>query len=146
MDYSLIHPKAVGAFQTLADELFRQYLVGEAPYWFKAFEGYRSPQRQLELYQTTRGDGTRVTHAKPFQSAHQYGLAMDFVPFVVRDPRHVKETAQETTQGSWKWDVENDAWDWFDKQVAKAGLFRAIQWDRPHVTHLLWEQMKNRLT
>lgn len=144
VDYRMLHPKVQGAFQHFSDELFRLYLTGEGPCWFKAFEGYRSPQRQLELYQTSRGDGSRVTNAKPFESAHQYGLAVDYVPFVVRDPREVKETAQETTQGSWKWDVDDSAWDWFDSQVKRAGLYRTIRWDRPHVTHLMWEQIKGR--
>ena len=43
-------------------------------------EGYRSPQRQAELYaqgRTTPGD--IVTRAQPGESLHQYGVAVDFV-------------------------------------------------------------------
>lgn len=52
---------------------------------------YRSPHEQADLYKigrTVKGAGVsaarpmgrKVTNAKPGQSAHQYGLALDFVP------------------------------------------------------------------
>lgn len=44
------------------------------------FETYRSPERQLELYSQGRDTpGRKVTNAKPWQSFHQYGLAVDLV-------------------------------------------------------------------
>ena len=46
-------------------------------------EGYRSPERQDAL---AAGE-QRVTHARGFQSRHQYGLAADLAP--LRDGRIV---------------------------------------------------------
>ena len=94
-----INPRARAAFEGLADELTRLYLIGQAPYWFRAFEGYRSPERQLKLFQTSRKDGKRVTNARPFQSAHQYGLAVDFVPFIVRAPDDANDP---DPKGAWR--------------------------------------------
>ena len=55
------------------------------------FEGYRSPERQQELYDQGRATrGKIVTHAKPFQSWHQFGLAADI--------------AYRTPDGKWTWD------------------------------------------
>ena len=43
-------------------------------------EGYRSPERQQELYNQGRTTpGNIVTNAKPGESLHQYGCAVDFV-------------------------------------------------------------------
>lgn len=43
-------------------------------------EGYRSPERQAELYAQGRTTpGNIVTNAKPGNSFHQYGVAVDFV-------------------------------------------------------------------
>lgn len=139
MDWDLVHPKARGAFQALDDELFRKYLTGEIAYWFKPFEGYRSPQRQNELLKK----GT--TKARAFESAHQYGLAVDFVPFIVRAiPRESLTSA--TTQGTWSWDIPTTEWDEFDRVVMKHDLFRPIAWDRPHVEHRLWRLMRPSMT
>lgn len=57
----------------------------------------RSHEEQAELYKigrtkkgadvtASRPMGRRVTNAKPGQSAHQYGLALDFVPMVGGKP------------------------------------------------------------
>lgn len=44
------------------------------------FETYRSPERQQTLYDQGRTTpGRQITSAKPFQSFHQYGLAVDLV-------------------------------------------------------------------
>lgn len=42
---------------------------------FKIFETYRSPERQVIL----KKKRPKVTNAGPWQSMHQYGLAVDFV-------------------------------------------------------------------
>jgi peptidoglycan L-alanyl-D-glutamate endopeptidase CwlK len=46
----------------------------------KITEGYRSPERQAELYAQGRTKrGAIVTNAKPGESLHEYGCACDFV-------------------------------------------------------------------
>ena len=77
-DMTLLHPIAANAFQELAIDLQNQFEAGSTPTPFRAFEGYRSPSRQLALLQAV----PPVTKARPWRSAHQYGLAVDFVPYV----------------------------------------------------------------
>lgn len=55
-------------------------------------EGYRSPERQEAL----AGGAVRVTHARAFQSRHQYGEAADLAP--VREGRIVL-----SEQDPWAW-------------------------------------------
>lgn len=57
------------------------------------FEGYRSPERQLELYKQRNG----VTMAKDWQSSHQWGFALDFALL---------------EHGEWSWpDPQDPVWD-----------------------------------
>lgn len=138
MDWENLHHRARHNFQMLSDELFRLYLTGAAPHWFKPFEGYRSPTRQWTFFNL----GT--SKAKAWQSPHQYGLAVDFVPYVVRAA--VKPEDYDTAVGTWKWPPKNDpSWDWFDNVVHRSGLLRPISWDRPHVEHPLWQEIKSRV-
>lgn len=137
IDWNHIHPKARTQFMQFSDFLLARYLAEDAPYWFRAFEGYRSPARQQQLYDQKTPKGGRVTNARPFESAHQYGLAVDFVPFIVRLPAEAHGDL-DVTQGAWRWDVEDTAWDWFDARVAEQDLYRPIKWDRPHVEHRMW--------
>lgn len=47
----------------------------------------RTTQEQDELYQQGRSQpGRIVTYAKPGQSAHNHGLALDFVPLILGKP------------------------------------------------------------
>ena len=48
---------------------------------------YRSMAEQADLYARGRtAPGKKVTNAKPGQSAHNYGLALDFVPMINGKP------------------------------------------------------------
>ncbi len=48
---------------------------------------YRSPEEQERLYAQGRSEpGRIVTNAKPGESYHNYGLALDFVPLVDGKP------------------------------------------------------------
>ncbi len=56
----------------------------------EVFEGFRSANRQAELYAQGRTlPGNIVTKAKPWSSFHQYGLAVDFALKI---------------RGVWSWD------------------------------------------
>ena len=109
--WDLIHPEARSRFLRLYDRLGAGYKAGETPTLFRPFEGYRSPDRQQMLFDQKR------TKARPFQSAHQYGLAVDFVPWV---------------NGRWSWDGPHD-WNYLRACANAEGLINDIEWDRPHV-------------
>ncbi len=109
--WDLIHPECKGRFWRLYDMLGAGYKAGETPTLFIPFEGYRSPDRQQVLFDQKR------TKARPYQSAHQYGLAVDFVPKV---------------NGRWSWDGPHD-WNYLRACASAVGLINDIEWDRPHV-------------
>lgn len=120
-----VHPRARDEFRALDIHLRTAFAKGTTKTNFAVFETYRSPQRQDFLYKV-RG----VSKAQAFQSAHQYGLAVDFVPLVA---------------GKWDWNSNHD-WDFLDGAANLFGLRRTISWDRPHIEHPLWWEVKKLLT
>lgn len=69
-----LHPVLREKLLGLTAKLFAEGLP------FRLFEGYRGPARQAELYAQGRmAPGRIVTKARPWQSFHQYGLAVDMV-------------------------------------------------------------------
>lgn len=117
-----LHPKARGAFEQLEDYLQEQHRKGVTKTLFKVFEAFRTPERQYELYRKV----PRVTKAEPWESAHNYGLAVDFVPLV---------------DGLWNWHDKND-WDFLHRAAVEFGLRHPITWDRPHIEHPLWSRLQ----
>lgn len=132
MIWGHIHPKAVRSFQLLEEDLLRGFLCGETKTWFRPFEGYRAPERQLEMLRN------KTSKALPFQSAHQYGLAVDYVGFRAEKPARLQ---MPTGSGIWSWDIAQD-WDYLDKAATRQGLERSISWDRPHIEHPLWNRIR----
>ena len=102
-----------------------QYRTKQIKTLFKPFEGYRSPERQNYLFHVMK-----TTKARAFQSAHNYGLAVDFVPFV---------------DGKWSWDNHHD-WEALRYLASQRGLLTPIKWDLPHVEHPIWFAVKGNLT
>lgn len=88
---------------------------------FRVFEGYRTPQRQRQLYAKGRtAPGRIVTYAKPWRSNHQYGLAADFVLF---------------EKGSWSWDDhgrKNQWWAQLHELAREVGL-TPLKFEKPHL-------------
>lgn len=117
-----LHPLAGPAFKALARDLEKLWQDGKTQTLFKPFEGLRSPVKQLELLNRR----PVVTHVGPWQSAHQYGLAVDFVP--------------------WK----GDAWSWSEDHdftalrlaAENAGLTRPMEWDKCHIEHPAWTKLQ----
>lgn len=105
-----LHPLARPAFETLAERLKNETV-------FRAFETYRSPLRQEILYPTGS------TRARAWRSPHQYGLAVDFVPWV---------------NGAWTWDADSP-WQQLREYATAAGLLCELDWDRAHVEHPAWK-------
>ena len=116
--FDLLHPLAVKAFRSLQSELQGDAVRGDMPFEFRAFETYRTPQRQLLV----KGSGN--SQATMFRSAHQFGLAVDFVPW--------------TDERRWHWDVEVQWWHVLKGKAIKHGLDAPLSWDRAHIEHPLW--------
>lgn len=121
--WETLHPVARGSFQALADDLAKSYGLRITRTLFRPFELYRSPvdQQKLLAKQTTR--------AKPWFSPHQYGLAVDFVPFV---------------NGRWTWDGNHD-WEFLARTAKARGLecqTPGLEWDRPHVQSPIWHVVR----
>ncbi|KJR43135.1 Peptidase M15B and M15C, D,D-carboxypeptidase VanY/endolysins domain protein [Candidatus Magnetoovum chiemensis] len=110
-----LHPLLRGKITALMQKLDVENLP------FKLFEGYRSPQRQRELYSKGRSvAGKIVTNAKPWSSYHQYGLAVDFVLYI---------------NGKWSWDTNGDKGKWWDKlhELAKNIGLERLSFEKPHL-------------
>lgn len=112
-DLSELSPIAWPAFARLERRLL------ETP--FRVFECWRSPARQRELLQLKR------TKAGPWRSAHQYGLAVDFVPFI---------------DGAWTWEVGRPTWDLLRLEARAVGLLCELDWDRAHVEHPAFAELR----
>jgi len=125
--YEDLNPKASDHFRLLSKRLEEAFASGRTKRLFKPFEGFRSLERQFEML------GKGVSKARPWQSPHQYGLAVDYVP--LSDPNNPK---------SWVWPDENDP-DWviLGQIATDCGLMRSIAWDKPHVEHPIWFNIRN---
>ena len=116
-DWDLVHPSIRSDFIKLDQTLLKSFDLGITKTNFRPFEGYRSPARQQLLFDQ------RVTRARPCQSAHQFGLAVDFVPFV---------------DGKWNWDDPSHDWAFLRTTCRAYGLLNELDWDRAHVEHRRW--------
>jgi hypothetical protein len=128
IDFELCHPKARDAFKALNGDLAAAYEAGTTQTKFQVFECYRSPIRQDYLF----GGGS--TKARGWQSAHQYGLAVDFVPFV--------PLAAGGAIGQWSWAAHHD-YSYLTAAARKRGLDTPISWDFCHVEHPLWAKIRS---
>lgn len=118
-DMDFLHPRVRQRFSDLAGDLAYQWASNQTHVRFKVFETYRSPWRQRLLL----AKGT--TKARPWQSAHQYGLAVDFVPW-------------DASRG-WYWDgLDDDDWNFLKLRARKYGLDCPLSWDKAHVESTWW--------
>lgn len=110
-----LHPIVREKIQNLVSELERESLP------FRLFEGFRSPERQFELYAQGRTKpGRKVTNAKPWSSYHQYGIAGDFVLYI---------------DGKWSWDDKGEnkqRWQRLHELARQVGL-EPLSWETPHL-------------
>jgi hypothetical protein len=113
VDWRHLHP----AFRVVAEELSHKARVLQ----LQMYEGARTPLRQAELYargRTTGDIGRTVTHAGPWESFHQYGLAGDWVFNI---------------DGRWTWDEPKPGrWAEFRRIAQGCGL-RVLSFEVPHV-------------
>jgi D-alanyl-D-alanine carboxypeptidase len=88
---------------------------------FQVFEAFRTPERQAWLYAQGRTrPGGIVTRSQPWQSYHQYGLAVDLV---LRDGL------------DWSWDASGDKAPLWKRMhaLAQSNGLRALDFELPHV-------------
>lgn len=108
-----LHPQAYMQFRELAANL------QDTP--FRAFETLRSAHDQALAYLGGK------SKARAWYSAHQYGLAVDFVPLI---------------DGKWNWNVKKEEWDVLKERAHSVGLLNDIPWDRAHVEHPLFRKIR----
>ena len=120
-----LHPVLVSKAVALHDALVAAYEARETQTLFEPFEGYRSPERQAKVL------AARASEAGPWQSAHQFGLAVDFAARVEAEGGRL----------IWSWNDEHD-WPLIKRLAPKFGLHVPITWDRGHVEHPIWRSWK----
>lgn len=146
-DVKTLNPKFARKVETLHQTLTRSYQAGETEVRFQIFETFRHPFRQIQLI------AEKTTKAGPWQSAHQYGLAADFVPYldpVKRTEAEVrlwmafrKKTTINPGEGGWYWPEATDpCWKVLRNKCAIIGVQNTITWDRPHVQDPRFDEMK----
>lgn len=123
-NYERLHPKAREHFRNLSTRLRLLHERGNIETLFLPFEGFRGPERQNYLFHVEK-----TTKAKAWQSAHNYGLAVDYVAF---------------ENGKWSWDQRHD-WAGLKAAAVNSGMLVPIAWDKPHVEHPIWFQVKSAL-
>lgn len=123
-DFDLLHPKMRIAARALAQDLIRCHETGRTKTLFKVFETYRGADRQLDVFKK----GT--SKARPFQSAHQFGLAVDFVAWNL-----------DANVGpiGWNWNAANE-YRFLAARAQTFGLTAPIDWDPGHIQHPLWNE------
>lgn len=124
-DLTFLHPVAFTQFTNLAMHLSDAYSKGDTRTHFRPFEGYRSPARQAHLM----NQHPPVTKAGMWESAHQFGLAVDFVAF---------------DGFQWSWNDRED-WLFLQRSARTFGLHVPIAWDKAHVQHPAWDRSGERM-
>lgn len=125
----LLHPKFRRAVEALGQDLARAYETGVTKTNFKVFETFRDPRRQADLL------AKRVTKAGFYQSAHAFGLAADFVPFLTPDEADaLAQRKGERVLAGWNWDSSHD-FRFLAERAAAFELSVPISWDLVHVQH-----------
>lgn len=114
-DTSVLHPVVRDAVTRTVTDLQSEGFT------FEVFEAYRLPQRQAYLFGQGRSRaGAIVTQARPWESYHQYGLAVDIVLKVA---------------GKWSWDASAEyiqAWERLHEIGESYGL-ETLKFERPHL-------------
>lgn len=130
-DTSILNPVARPSLQRFTGRLDQAFHARETKTYFRPFETYRSPIAQRRMFTESNATGRIITKADAWHSAHQYGLAADFVPYM----------KDSDGKYQWSWDEKWD-WDflpWLIEREFKDELYmEAPGWDKPHVTHVAW--------
>ena len=135
-DLDSLNPKFARAVKRLDEYLIDCYETGRTKTRFKIFETYRSPDRQTSMI------AQGVSKAGPWQSAHQFGLAVDFVPYMSADDAiaFTKLTGHTTVVG-WNWHAAND-YSFLAEAARKFDCAAPIKWDPCHIQHPKFEELR----
>jgi len=142
-DMKLFHPKFARAASQLNKLLIGGYETGITKTKFELFESYRHPLRQNDVF--AKG----ASKARQYSSAHQLGLAGDWVPYLSAvEAQALGERIGERVLPGWNWHSSHD-WLFLRKSAQQVGLDVPMDWDRAHVEHPDWpillEFMKNKI-
>lgn len=118
-DMLMLHPMVKPKFLLLQARLERSYRGGFTKTLFRPFETFRTPQRQAVVFATGK------SRANIWHSAHQYGFAVDFVPW---------------GDHGWTWNGTED-YDFLQKAAEAEGLGVPLEWDRCHVEADTWQRL-----
>jgi peptidoglycan L-alanyl-D-glutamate endopeptidase CwlK len=111
-DPTLLHPILRTALAVILPQLEAEGMP------FGIFEGFRSPERQAQLYAEGRTQpGKVVTKAHPWDSYHQFGLAAD----IVGRPK-----------SQWSWSVPESWWHRLHELGREHGL-EPLSFEQPHL-------------
>ena len=134
-DPKTFHPKFARAAGALNKLLVGGYETGITKTNFQLFESYRHPGRQFEVF----SKGT--SKARPYTSAHQLGLAGDWVPYLSPvEAEALAERIGERVLPGWNWHSSHD-WLFLRKCAQQVGLDVPMNWDRAHVEHPDWPKL-----
>lgn len=134
-DISSLHPKFQGTVKRLQQYLIDAYETGRTKTRFELFEGFRDPVRQASML----AKGT--SKAGPFQSAHQLGLAVDFVPHLsVEDAKLFNSVnklfGDKAVGAGWSWHPLHD---YEYLRLIATTQFQLVlpvfAWDKCHIEH-----------
>jgi len=128
-DTNLLNPEFARQIRGLAQDLILSYETGLTKTRFEIFETFRHPERQKHLVK----QGT--TKAAPYASAHQFGLAADFVP-VLSDEEAASLSMRigERVFPGWNWHSTHD-YEFLRKRAIHWKISVPISWDPCHVEH-----------
>ena len=94
---------------------------------YYAISGYRSPGEQAALYfQGRTAPGLVVTNAKPYESSHNFGLAIDVCRDGLIDRRGLQPDYRPASYGV------------LGEEAAKVGLVWGGTWKKPDRPHVQW--------
>ena len=129
-DIALLNPKFALVVRRLHEYLIDAHETGRTKTRFEVFETFRDPMRQAHLLKI----GT--TKAGPFQSAHQFGLAVDFVPYLTgEEALALSERKGERVFAGWSWDASHDYEFLLNGARMHQLAMPIFAWDKCHVEH-----------
>lgn len=135
-DVSLLNPKFAAVVVRLDKYLIDAHETGRTKTRFHIFETFRDPMRQAQLL--AKG----ASKAGTFQSAHQFGLAVDFVPVIdVAEAGVIAKALGERVSAGWSWWSGHD-YDFLKAAAEKHGLTVPITWDRVHIEHPKFKKLR----
>ena len=129
-----LHPKFARRCSVLYENLAAIHEAGRLKYRFEICEGFRHFSRQTALV----AEG--VSKEEAWASAHNFGLAADFVPYLT--PEEGKMLGRPS---GWYWPkITDEAWKILHEQAPIAGVAHPLRWDGPHIEFLQFEEMRKK--